>query len=99
MNIHAVPENHGQHRQARGLMQTDLAEQARVSRRAIVDLERGASQPHPTTLLRLAEALRLRSPQRERFIAAANQGKSPCKDGSTLCDGDVHAPVLLTDPP
>jgi len=34
-------------RHAQGLTQTDLAEQAQMSRRAIVDLERGASQPIP----------------------------------------------------
>jgi transcriptional regulator with XRE-family HTH domain len=64
-----------QQRHAQGLTQTDLAERAQVSRRAIVDLERDASQPHPTTLLRLAEALCLPPAQREHFLAAANQAK------------------------
>ena len=62
-------------RHARGLTQTDLAERAQVSRRAIVDLERGASQPHATTLLRLAEALRLPPAQQEHFFAAVNEAK------------------------
>jgi transcriptional regulator with XRE-family HTH domain len=62
-------------RQAQGLTQTNLAERAQVSRRAIVDLERGASQPQHRTLLRLAEALRLPPAQQEHFFAVADEAK------------------------
>src|SRR6266545_7951859 len=48
------------YRQAAGLTQQALAEQAGLSWRGIQDLERGArSIPHATTITRLAEALRL----------------------------------------
>ena len=50
-----------QYRLAAGLTQEELAERARISVRAIGDLERGARRtPHKDTLRLLAEALSLR---------------------------------------
>ena len=49
-----------QHRLAAGLTQEELAERARISVRAISDLERGVRRaPHKDTLRLLAEALNL----------------------------------------
>ncbi|HTE83992.1 MAG TPA: helix-turn-helix transcriptional regulator, partial [Dehalococcoidia bacterium] len=49
-----------QYRLAAGLSQEALAEKARLSRRAISDLERGARRaPYATTVEMLADALQL----------------------------------------
>jgi transcriptional regulator with XRE-family HTH domain len=48
------------HRQAAGLTQEELAERARLSARAVIDLERGARlTPRRETVALLAEALGL----------------------------------------
>src|SRR5215467_1540489 len=60
------------YRLAEGLTQEELAERARLSTRAISDLERGVNRtPKPATLLLLAEALRLSDEERARFEATA----------------------------
>jgi transcriptional regulator with XRE-family HTH domain len=61
-------------RAAAGLSQEELAERAGLSRRGISDLERGSRRsPHPTTLRRLAEGLRLGPAQHSALLAAAHQ--------------------------
>ena len=44
------------------MTQAELAEKAGVSRQAIVALERGYSEPHPTTTRKLAKALGVEPP-------------------------------------
>src|SRR5919204_4049193 len=62
---------HG-YRAAAGLTQEDLAERTGLSREAISALERGARRrPHPYTVRKLAETLRLAEAERARFEAAA----------------------------
>ena len=64
-------------RGAADLTQEELAERASVSVRSISDLERGSSHiPRRDTVLLLAEGLRLRGTERDRFIALA-RGRSP----------------------
>ena len=54
-------------RLARGLTQEELAERARLSARAVSDLERGVKRaPRPDTLRRLAAALRAGPPRAGR---------------------------------
>ena len=60
-------------RQAAELTQEELAERARLSGRAISDLERGIKRPRRDTLDLLAEALGLSEKDREVFNAAARQ--------------------------
>jgi len=63
-------------RLAAALTQEELAERAGVSANAIAALERGRrTLPRADTIERLATALRLPSPERERFIAAAQGGR------------------------
>jgi predicted ATPase/DNA-binding XRE family transcriptional regulator len=60
------------HRAAAGLTQEELAEQARLSTRAISDLERGVKhRPHGYTVQRLATALELSETDRAEFEQAA----------------------------
>src|SRR5919204_6402117 len=60
------------YREAAGLTQEDLAERTGLSREAMSALERGARRrPHPYTVRRLAETLRLAEAERARFEAAA----------------------------
>ena len=60
------------YRLAAGLSQDELAERAGLSRRGIVDLERGARRaPYPGTVRRLAEALKLSEPQRLALVRTA----------------------------
>ncbi len=61
------------YRVAAGLSQERLAEQARVSTRAISDLERGLHRtPHADTLDHLARALALSADQRAALLAAGH---------------------------
>ena len=63
-----------QHRLAAGLTQEGLAERAGLSARGLSDLERGARLlPHPATVLRLANALRLSDAERAIFQAAPSR--------------------------
>jgi non-specific serine/threonine protein kinase len=60
------------YRLAAGLSQDELAERAGVSRRGVADLERGARRsPHPATVRCLAEAMRLREPERVALLGAS----------------------------
>jgi predicted ATPase/Tfp pilus assembly protein PilF/DNA-binding XRE family transcriptional regulator len=60
------------HREAAGLSQEQLAEQAGLSAKAVSALERGERRsPHPATLRRLADALGLPEAQRAALVAAA----------------------------
>jgi transcriptional regulator with XRE-family HTH domain len=62
------------HRAASGLSQEALSARSAISVDAISMLERGVrSFPRNSTVVRLAEALRLRPPHREAFIAAAQR--------------------------
>src|SRR2546429_296869 len=66
------------YRVAAGLSQEALAEQARMSARAISDLERGVKHaPRPTTVQLLAQALQLSDAERAEFIAAARHLEAP----------------------
>src|SRR5437763_6154010 len=65
------------YRQAAGLTQEALAEQAGLSVRAISDLERGRKvRPHKDTVTLLAAALQLSPPEYAAFVAA-RQGSAP----------------------
>ena len=71
------------YRGASGLSQEALAERARLSARAISDLERGVKRaPRPTTVQLLAQALPLSEPERAVLIAAANHPEAPGRQGS-----------------
>src|SRR5260370_24598880 len=62
-------------RQAAGLTQEGLAERARLSARAISDLERGLKvTPHATTVHLLVQALGLDEAAADAFAAAARRG-------------------------
>ena len=59
------------HRCAAGLSQHELASRSGLSAKAIGNLERGqAKWPHPSSVLRLADALGLNGPERQEFTAA-----------------------------
>jgi len=60
-------------RQASGLTQEELAERARLSCRAVSDLERGVKRPRRDTVTLLAEALTLAGEARAVFDLAARQ--------------------------
>jgi predicted ATPase/transcriptional regulator with XRE-family HTH domain len=66
------------YRRAAGLTQEELAEQARLSVRAIADLERGARRwPYKDTVALLADALALPAEERAALIAAARRPRAP----------------------
>ena len=76
-----------------GLTQEELASAAGISPRTISDLERGINQtPRKATAELLADALRLPTPRREEFMAAARRrpATSPGAAG-TLADGTSAA--------
>jgi tetratricopeptide (TPR) repeat protein len=61
-------------RRSAGLSQEELAERSGLSVRAIGNLERGRTRwPYPDSVVRLADALRLRGHERTQFIAAAGR--------------------------
>src|SRR5450755_1168027 len=61
-------------RQSTGLSQEELAERSGLSIRAISNLERGRTRwPHPDSVRRLADALRLRGQARGDFLATADR--------------------------
>ena len=63
-----------------GLTQEELAEAARVSQRAVSDLERGVNATaRKDTAVLLAGALGLDGPARDLFVAAA-RGRAPVGD-------------------
>jgi predicted ATPase/DNA-binding XRE family transcriptional regulator len=70
-----------------GLTQEELAEAARVSRRAVSDLERGINRTaHKDTAVLLAGALALDGRARELFVAAA-RGRVPAGEVLAAVDG------------
>ena len=70
-----------------GLTQDELAEAARVSQRAISDLERGHQRHRPQGhRLLLAGALGLDGPARELFVAAA-RGRAPAGEALAAAAG------------
>ena len=76
-------------RKAAFLTQEDLAHAARLSSRAISDLERGLTRTtRRDTATRLADALNLRGPPREDFVAMA-LGRSP--PGGSVSAAPGHA--------
>jgi tetratricopeptide (TPR) repeat protein len=61
-------------RQSAGLSQEELAERSGLGIRSIRNLERGRTRwPHPDSVRRLADALKLRGQARDRFFAAAGR--------------------------
>jgi tetratricopeptide (TPR) repeat protein/transcriptional regulator with XRE-family HTH domain len=61
-------------RESAGLSQEDLAERSGLSIRTIGNLERGRTRwPHPDSVRRLADALRLRGGARGDFLATADR--------------------------
>src|SRR5207249_2106302 len=78
------------YRLAAGLTQEELAERARLSPRAISDLERGLrTRPWRDTVQFLADALQLGAPERATFEAAARHPSAP--------SGDSPKPILAVD--
>jgi len=74
-----------------GLTQDELAETARVSQRAVSDLERGINATaRKDTALLLAGALGLGGPARELFVAAA-RGRAPAGDVLAAAAGAAGA--------
>jgi transcriptional regulator with XRE-family HTH domain len=66
-----------EHRRMVGFSQEELAERARVSRRGISDLERGARRaPYFSTVRRLAQALGLNASERAKLLIAARGSSS-----------------------
>jgi predicted ATPase/DNA-binding CsgD family transcriptional regulator/DNA-binding XRE family transcriptional regulator len=86
------------HRLAAGLTQAALAEQARLSVRAVADLERGARRfPYPDTAQRLAESLRLTAPERAALLEARRRAHSASDlDAPLPITGQRMLPVALT---
>ena len=85
------------HRLAAGLTQEGLAERAGLSARGLSDLERGARRfPHPTTVLRLANALRLSDAERAIFREASRRPMPAETDGGRYARRRPTLPVPLT---
>jgi tetratricopeptide (TPR) repeat protein/transcriptional regulator with XRE-family HTH domain len=62
------------HRCAAGLSQQELAGKSGLSAKTIGNLERGRARwPHPSSVLRLADALELSAADRSEFVAAADR--------------------------
>jgi predicted ATPase/transcriptional regulator with XRE-family HTH domain len=91
------------YRIAAGLSQERLAEQARVSTRAISDLERGLHRtPHADTLDHLAHALELSADQRAALLAAAHPEMDAAPSISTAparIPTAIPSPLPLPAPP
>jgi len=87
------------HRVEVGLTQEALAEKARLSARAISDLERGVKHtPRKDTVALLAAALELAPAARAAFAAAARRHGAPTESGATgtgtAGDGDTAPPFV-----
>ncbi|HZS93929.1 MAG TPA: AAA family ATPase [Chloroflexota bacterium] len=84
-------------RLAAGLTQEELAERARLSARAISDLERGAkTRPHLATVRQLSEALGLTDAERAELQRAA-RGQGPASpDNALRAASGVHT-FLIAD--
>jgi transcriptional regulator with XRE-family HTH domain len=84
------------YRLAAGLTQEELAERARLSARAITDLERGVRRaPRPDTVALLVEALVLVPPDRLAFEAAARHHRVQL--AATLA-GEPDTPAAPPEP-
>lgn len=80
------------HRYAAGLSQHELADRSGLSAKAIGNLERGqAKWPHPSSVLRLADALGLIGPKREEFTAAAGRRLAGAPAGPDRQAPDRHS--------
>lgn len=88
-----------QYRAQAGLTQEALAEQARLSVRAISDLERGVKHtPRHDTIRLLAAALRLSTRERTMFEAAARRGHdaiAPVQQAWSSSDAGIRLPPLI----
>jgi predicted ATPase/DNA-binding XRE family transcriptional regulator len=83
-------------RRASGLTQEELAERAGMSARNIGDLERGTGHvPRKDTVRLLAEALKLRDDDRDRFEAVARPGR-PAAGVSGASHGRYDLPIPAT---
>src|SRR5712692_4471261 len=87
------------YRLAAGLTQEELAERARVSPRAISDLERGQrNRPWRETVQLLADALQLQPSERAELGAAARHGSPPAAEPSGHALPAADAPVRANLP-
>lgn len=71
--VSLIGERVGERRHARGWTLDELAERSGVSRRTLVNVEQGATNPNIATLLRLSEALAIGLPS----LVAPNDGGTP----------------------
>lgn len=77
------------YRRRSGLSQIELAEKARISSRAISDLERGVrSRAYHPTVEALAGALSLREDERERFSSAVRRARSHPRPRLSVTDAE-----------
>src|SRR5712692_10634634 len=87
------------YRLAAGLTQEELAERARVSPRAISDLERGQrNRPWRETVQLLADALHLQPSESAELGAAARHGSPPAAEPSGHALPAADAPVRANLP-
>lgn len=85
------------YRVAAGLTQEELAERATISVRAIGDLERGVKQyPHRETLRLLADALDLSGEERDCFLAAVRQRRTPAPALAPVAAAPSNLPAQVT---
>src|SRR5213082_1178805 len=88
------------YRVAAGLSQEALAEQARMSARAISDLERGVHRlPYKDTVAQLATALGLTATERAILEAAARGPRDAAAADDRRQEGLQGAPLLTTKLP
>jgi tetratricopeptide (TPR) repeat protein/DNA-binding XRE family transcriptional regulator len=90
-------------RQSAGLSQLDLADRSGLSLRTVGNLERGrVRSPHPDTVRRLADALRLRGQARDEFMASvarqlasgiSAEAEKPVPGGPSSPGGGPGTPV------
>ena len=82
------------YRRRSGLSQIELAEKARISSRAISDLERGVrSRAYHPTVEALAGALSLREDERERFSSAVRRARSHPRPRLQVTDAEQERRV------
>ncbi len=85
------------YRVAVGLTQKELAERATLSVRAIGDIERGVKQhPHRETIRLLADTLTLSDEQRDCFLAAARQQRTPAPTLAPVVSVPSNLPAQVT---
>ncbi|MEA2524961.1 MAG: hypothetical protein QOF73_2188 [Thermomicrobiales bacterium] len=83
-------------RTAKGLTQEGLAKKARLSGRAISDIERSIIlTPHRSTRERLADALGLSGPERSSFIGAPPRRRGPSRRSVQLAPRPLPTPQTL----